>query len=152
MELFKEAVPKLSQVAILLNPTSPAIRESLSETKGAAHAVGVKVQSFEVREAAEFDAAFVAIQRARADGVLAVPDPLVSSQSGRILEFAAKNRLPSMWGTGESVEAGGLISYGIDFVDHVRGAARYVDNARGSRAAEPDVEPGLWSRRSISAR
>ena len=66
LELFKEAVPKLSQVAILLNPTSPAIREGLSETKGAAHAVGVKVQSFEVREAAEFDAAFVAIQRAYA--------------------------------------------------------------------------------------
>ena len=142
LELLKEAVPKLRQVAVLLNPTSPAIREGLSETKVAAQALGVKVQSFEVRQTAELDAAFVAIVRARPDGLLVVPDPLVGALSSRIAAFAAKNRLPAMYGgRAAGADSGELISYGIDLAAHVRGAARYVDKIlKGAKPADLPVE------------
>jgi putative ABC transport system substrate-binding protein len=141
LELLKEAVPKLSQVAVLFNPTSPAIREGFSETKVAAQAMGVKVQSFEIREPSELDAAFVAIGRARPDGLLVVPDPLVASLGSRIEAFAAKNHLPAMYGARAGADNGGLISYGIDYVEHVRRAAVYVDKIlKGAKASDLPVE------------
>jgi putative ABC transport system substrate-binding protein len=141
LELLKETVPKLSQVAVVFNPTSPAIREGLTETKVAAQVLGVKVESVEVREAAELDAAFVAIARARPDGLLVVPDPLIANLASRIAAFAAKNRLPAVYGARAGVDDGGLMSYGIDFVEHVRGAARYVDKIlHGSKPADLPVE------------
>jgi len=142
LELLKEVVPKLGHVGVLLNPTSPAIREGLSETKVAAQALGVTVEAFEVREPAAVDAAFVAILRARPDGLVVVPDPVVASLAPRIWAFAATNRLPAIYGAKASIDDGGLMSYGIDFVEHVgNGAARYIDKIlKGAKPGDLPIE------------
>jgi len=142
LELLKEVVPKLGHVGVLLNPTSPAIREGLSETKVAAQALGVKVEAFEVREPAAVDAAFVAILRARPDGLVVVPDPVVASLAPRIWAFAATNRLPAIYGAKASIDDGGLMFYGIDFVEHVgNGAARYIDKIlKGAKPGDLPIE------------
>jgi ABC-type uncharacterized transport system substrate-binding protein len=141
LELLKEAMPKLIEVGVLLNPTNPAVRDGLSETSAAAHALGIKVRAFEVREPAELDAAFATILRLRPGALIVVPDPLLLTQAARIAELAMRNRVPAMYGAREFVAAGGLISYGIDFADHARGAARYVDKIlKGAKPADLPVE------------
>jgi putative ABC transport system substrate-binding protein len=141
VELLKEIVPKLSHLAVLLNPTNPAIRDGLSETKVAAQALGVRVEAFEVREPAALDAAFVAILRARPNGLVVVPDPIVAALASRIQAFAAKNRLPAIYGGRAGFDDGGLMSYGIDLVEHVGRAARYIDKIlKGAKPADLPVE------------
>jgi len=141
LELFKETIPKLRQIAVLSNPANPAVREGLTQTEVAGRTLGVGVRSFEVREPAHLDTAFAAIVRARPDGLLVVPDPLISTHTPRIVEFAEKNRLPSMWGVSHSVRAGGLIAFGIDYAEHVRASLRYVDRIlKGAKPADLPVE------------
>jgi len=141
LELFKEAIPKLRQIAVLVNPENPAVHEGLTQTETAGRTLGVRVHSFEVRQPAELDTAFAAILRLRPDGLPVVTDPLTSTHTARIAEFAAKNRLPSMWGPSQSVHAGGLIAYGIDYTEHVRAGLRYVDKIlKGVNPADLQVE------------
>jgi len=141
LELLKEAVPKLSTVAVLVNPANPAVREGLSQTEVAGRALGVRVRSFEVREPTEFEMVFAAMRRERPDGLIVVPDPLVRMHVSRIVELAAKNRLPAMYGFKGDAEAGGLIAYGINFADHVRAGLRYVDRIlKGAKPADLPVE------------
>ena len=139
VEALKEAVPRLSRVAILFNPTNPAVREGESQTNVAAQKLGLKTRSFEVRAQSDLETAFTAIMRERPDGLIVVPDPFLGTQAARVEEFAAKNRLPAIFGgrTGGS----GLMSYGIDFGEHVRSAAPYVDKIlRGANPADLPVE------------
>ena len=141
LEGFKETVPNLRQIAVLLNPTNPAVREGLSQTEAAARTLGVRVQSFEVGQPAEFEVAFAAILRRRPDGLLVMPDPLTSTYMASIVEFAAKNRLPAMDGRRIFPESGGFIAYGIDYVEHVRAGVRYVDKIlKGAKPADLPVE------------
>ena len=141
LELFKETIPKLRHIAVLGNPANPAVREGLTQTEAAGRMLGVEVRAFEVREPADFDMAFAAIRQAQLDGLLVVPDPLVSTHTLRIVEFAAKNRLPSMWGATRSAGAGGLIAYGIDYDEHVRAGIRYVDKIlKGAKPGDLPVE------------
>jgi putative ABC transport system substrate-binding protein len=141
LELFKEAIPNLRRIAVLVNPANPAVREGLTQTEVGGRTRGVEVRSFEVREPADLDMAFAAIRRARLDGLLVVPDPLMSTHTVRIVEFAAKNRLPSMWGVTHSVVAGGLIAYGLDYAEHIRAGIRYVDKIlKGAKPADLPIE------------
>jgi putative ABC transport system substrate-binding protein len=141
LELLKEAVPKLNHVGVLLNPTNPAVREALSETNIAAQALGVRIEAFEVPEPTALDGAFDAILRARPEALIVVPDPLVAVFAAPIQAFVAKNRLPVMYGVRASVNDGGLMSYGIDFGEHVRSAARYIDKIlKGAKPADLPVE------------
>jgi len=134
VEALKEAVPRLSRIAILFNPTNPAVREGASLTNVAAQKLGLKTRSFEVRAPSDLETAFTAIMQERPDGLIEVPDPLLGSQS----EFAAKNRLPAIH---PGRAAGGLMSYGIDFGENVRSAARYVDKVlRGANPGDLPVE------------
>ena len=141
LEVFKEAVPTLRQIAVLVNPTNPAVLEGLSLTEAAARTVGVAVRSFEIRQPADFDTAFTAIVRARADALLVIPDPLMGTHTARIVEFATRNRLPAMEARSAFPQSGGLISYGIDYGDHLRRAASYVDKIlKGAKPADLPVE------------
>jgi putative tryptophan/tyrosine transport system substrate-binding protein len=133
LELFKEMISKLRQVAVLYNPTNPAVREGATQTQIAGRSLGVEVRSFEVREHAHLDTAFAAILRTRLDGLLVVPDPLVSTYTAQIVDFAEKKRLPSMWGFSEAARIGGLIAFGIDYVEHVRVSLRPRRSASRSR-------------------
>jgi ABC-type uncharacterized transport system substrate-binding protein len=85
LELFKEAIPNLRQIAVLVNPANPTVREGLTQTEVAGRTLGVIVRSFEVREPADFDMAFAAILRARPDGLLVVSDPLMSAHMARVV-------------------------------------------------------------------
>jgi putative ABC transport system substrate-binding protein len=143
LELLKEAVPNLRQVAVLSNPTNVTAREAVKETEAAARKLGLRVRSFEVRkEPTELETELAAILRGRPDALIVIPDPLiVGAHNARIVEFAAKNRLPAMGGQSGFVSAGGLISYGGDFLEGWRLAARYVDRIlKGAKPADLPVE------------
>jgi putative ABC transport system substrate-binding protein len=141
LELLKEIVPQLRQVAVLWNPANPAIREGLSLTDVAARALGASVRPFEVSAPGDVDAVFAAILRERPDGLVVLPDPFTYAHRGRIVQFAANNRLPAIYSARDFVDAGGLISYGISWPDQWRGAARYIERiAHGVKPADLPVE------------
>ena len=143
LELLKEAVPNLRQVAVLSNLANAAAREAVRETEVAARKLGVRVWSFEVKtEPTELETVFTTILRERPDGLIVIPDSLViGPRNARITEFAARNRLPAMGGERRFAADGGLISYGGDFSEGWRLAARYVDRIlKGAKPADLPVE------------
>jgi putative ABC transport system substrate-binding protein len=143
LELLKEAAPNLRQVAVLSNLPNAAAREAVRETEVAARQLGVRVRSFEVKkDPIELETVFTAILRERPDGLIVIPDSLViGPRNARITEFAARNRLPAMGGESRFAADGGLISYGGDFSEGWRLAARYVDRIlKGAKPADLPVE------------
>jgi putative ABC transport system substrate-binding protein len=143
LELLKEGVPNLRQVAVLSNLANAAAREAVRETEVAARKLGVRVWSFEVKtEPTELETVFTTILRERPDGLIVIPDSLViGPRNARITEFAARNRLPAMGGERRFAADGGLISYGGDFSEGWRLAARYVDRIlKGAKPADLPVE------------
>jgi len=143
LELLKEAVPKLARVAVLYDPAIPGTtREVKEDLPVAAHALGLTVRPWEVRDADGFERVFAALNKERPDG-LYVPGggPLTRGNVKRIAGFALKSRLPSVYGSRESVEAGGLMSYSADLADSYRRVAYYVDKIlKGSKPADLPVE------------
>ena len=127
LELLKEAAPRLSRVAVLANPAHPGEQRELAETQNTARAVGATVQYHQVKVPADFDGAFGASVKNRANALLVFPDGLTMRHRGQIAEFAAKHQLPSVFGWREYVEAGGLMSYGSNRVQTARRLAVYVD-------------------------
>jgi putative ABC transport system substrate-binding protein len=142
LELLKEVVPTLKVVAVLSRQDNPGARKGLAETEATARKLGVRVRSFEVvAEPAALEAAFAAILRERPDALIVQPDSLIGRHSLRIATFAATNRLPAMGGVRDFVVDGGLISYGGNFLQGWRLAARYVDRIlKGARPADLPVE------------
>jgi putative ABC transport system substrate-binding protein len=141
LELLKETVPDLQQVAVLSNPTNPANTLALRALEGAAGRLAVQLQLFEPRGPQEFDDAFRAMIDGRAGALMVVTDALFLLHAARVAELAAKNGLPSMHGFRESVEAGGLMSYGPDAVNQCRRAAAFVDKIlKGANPSDLPVE------------
>jgi putative tryptophan/tyrosine transport system substrate-binding protein len=141
LQLLKEAVPRLSRVAVLSNPTHPSHLLFLREAEVAARSLKVGLQISEARAPTEFAGAFSAATKESAGALLVLPDPMFFGQRTRIVELAAQSRLPLM-GTGtEYAEAGGLLAYGIDQRDSFRRAATYVDKIlKGAKPADLPVE------------
>jgi putative ABC transport system substrate-binding protein len=139
LELLKEAAPRVSRVAILWNPdhADPEFRE----TQHAARALGVQLQSLEVRGPGDFDRAFQAATRERAEALIVVSSRLFFLHRQRIGDFAAKNRLVLAGGWGPWMEVGALLTYGPNFGDMIRRTATYVDKIlKGVRPADLPVE------------
>jgi putative ABC transport system substrate-binding protein len=111
LEALKEAVPKISRGDVLSSPAHPGEQRELSETQTTARNVGISLLYHRVRTTADISAALDATLRDNANALLAFPDPVTSSHRAQIAEFA-KQRLPSVFGWSEYVEAGGLMSYG----------------------------------------
>jgi putative ABC transport system substrate-binding protein len=125
LELFKEAVPKLARVALLYDPTTAhEVKENLPAT---ARALKLTIQPWEVRDAEGFERVFDALGKKRPDGLYAYPSALMFANIKRIVGFALKGRLPSMFFRREAVEAGGLMYYGADEAEGYRRVATYVD-------------------------
>ena len=138
LELLKEALPRISRVAVLYDPQLPL---SLKKTQTAAQFLGVKVQALEVRVAADLESAFSAMKKERADSLITLPPPNIGVHQKRILELTEKNRLPGMHSSKGWVEAGGLMSYGLDVFDSDRRAAILVDKIlKGVKPADLPVE------------
>ena len=142
LELLKEAVPKVARVAVLYDPANAAsVREVKEVLPVAARALGLTIQPWEVRAADDFERVFAALNKQRPDGLYVPGGPLMINNPKRIVGFALKSRLPSMYISREFVDAGGLMSYGADLADSYRRVAYYVDRIlKGAKPADLPVE------------
>ena len=141
LELLREAIPKLRRVAVLWNPANPAQARAVNNVKTAAQSLGVQLQLLEARGPDEFDSAFAAMAKERADALLVVPDAMFNANRARLAELAAKNRLPSMHGVRETVESGSLMSYGPSIDAVWRRSASFVDKIlKGAKPGDLPVE------------
>jgi putative tryptophan/tyrosine transport system substrate-binding protein len=141
LEVLKATVPKVSRVAVLWNPATPAAALWLRETEVASLALGVQLQPLEARSLNDFDGAFAAMTTQRAGALLVLEDVLFINHRIRLADLAAKSRLPAMYTRREYVEAGGLMSYGPITSELFRRAATYVDKIlRGAKPADLPVE------------
>jgi putative tryptophan/tyrosine transport system substrate-binding protein len=141
LELLKETVPKLSRVAVLWNPEGPTTTLAWEESQLPARQLGLQLHSTEVRSPSDFDKAFEGATKARTDALAVMPSQLFVNNQKRIADFAAKNRLPSIFYLREFVDSGGLMSYGADRSDMFRRAAVYVDKIlKGAKPADLPVE------------
>jgi putative ABC transport system substrate-binding protein len=127
LQLLKEVVPGLSRTAIVWNAANPANALAWRETQDAARTLGVVLQSHEIKVLKDFQGAFAIMAKERPDGLLVLEDLLTTQYGQAIVDFAAQQRLPSMFGTRQGVDAGGLMSYGVSGPDIVRRTVTYVD-------------------------
>ena len=141
LELLLEIVPRLSHVAVLLDPASPANRPILESLEAAAKKPGVKVLALETRTLREIEDAFGAMARHKVRALIVPSDPLFSQHRFRIAELAAKNRLPSLSADRRYAEAGSLASYGTSLSESYHRAAAYADRIlKGARPGDLPVE------------
>jgi putative ABC transport system substrate-binding protein len=144
LELLKQAVPGVSRVAVLWLPGALGERTEKDMRTGAdvaSRALGVQLQFVEARVPADFDRAFSDMASARADALTMLPSNIFLREHRRIVDLAAKNRLPAVYGSREFVDAGGLMSYGANQVDLYRSAATYVDKIlKGAKPNDLPVE------------
>jgi putative ABC transport system substrate-binding protein len=141
LELLKETVPKVRRVAILWNPANPGHPLAIRDVNVAARSLGVQLQLLEARGPNEFDGAFAAMATERVGALLVVADGVFFLHRTRLADLAARSRLPAAYGARESVEAGGLMSYGPSLRDLFRRSATYVDKIlKGAKPADLPVE------------
>jgi len=141
LELLKAALPKLSRVIALRNPTNPAAELLFKETQDGARSLGIEIHLIDVRTPVELERALSMMAKARADALIAIADPMFLSQRKQIAKVAMTKRLPSVFARNENVEAGGLMSYGAVLGDLYRQAATYVDKIlKGAKPGELPVE------------
>ena len=141
LELLKETFPNTLVVAVLTRGVNPVTTELLKDTEAAAKVLRLRLQILEVRGPNDFDKAFSAITKERAGALIELPSPLFHSNRKRIVEFATKNRLPSIFHSRDFVEAGGLMCYGEHNADLLRRVAYYVDRIlKGTKPADLPVE------------
>jgi len=142
LELLKEAVPKLARVAVLYDPANPpSVIEVKEILPVAAQALRLTLQPWDVRAADGFEKVFAAMGKQRPDGLYLPGGRLMTDNQKRIVGFALKSRLPSVYGTREDVDAGGLMSYGADLADSYRRVAYFVDRIlKGAKPADLPVE------------
>ena len=142
LQLLKEAFPTISRVAVLWYPSGIGQDALLlGEMKVAAGASRVTLQPLELRDLNDFAPAFAAIKGKRANGLIVLRNPLTTTHRTRIVNFAAKSRLPAIYGEKEFVDAGGLMSYGVNIADLWGRAAIYVDKIlKGAKPADLPIE------------
>jgi putative ABC transport system substrate-binding protein len=142
LELLKEAVPKVARIAVLYEPAAPGtvldVKEVLSVV---ARALGLTIQPWEVRDADGLEKVFAALNKQRPDGLFVTRSRLMSDSQKRIVGFALKSRLPSVYAIRAAVDVGGLMYYGADLSDNYRRVAYYMDKIlKGAKPADLPVE------------
>jgi ABC-type uncharacterized transport system substrate-binding protein len=144
LELLTQAVPRVSRVAALWQPGAMGERtekDMLKEADVAARALGVRLQVVEARGPADLDRAFSDMTKARADALTVLGSSMFFTERRRLVDLAAKNRLPAVYNVREFVDAGGLMAYGPNQADLFRRAATYVDKIlKGAKPADLPVE------------
>jgi len=141
LELLREAIPRLSRVALLWNPDLRGAVLDYKETQAAARSHHLEIQSIEVSRPEDLDLAFSAMTNQHAQAFIVPPNPVAITNQDQIAGFARKNQLPSMYGQREYVQAGGLMSYGPSTAEMHRRAAIYVDKIlKGAKPADLPVE------------
>jgi putative ABC transport system substrate-binding protein len=141
LELLKEAAPKVSRVAVVWDSANPGKILELKEMQTVAPLLGMTLQSLEVHSEKDVQNAFSAISKTRSNGLVTFIDAVTVSHRQKIVDFAAKNRLPSIYQASDFVSAGGLMSYGANRVELHRRAATYVDKIlKGTKPVNLTVE------------
>jgi putative ABC transport system substrate-binding protein len=141
LQLLKEAIRGLSQIAVLSNPTNRYMPLALQSARQGAQMLDVSLAVYEVHDTATLDAAFVTLTKDRPDALMVPADTFLVSQRSRIAQFAIENKLPSVYTFREHIEAGGLIAYTPDYHDLFRRAANYVDRIlRGTKPGELPIQ------------
>jgi putative ABC transport system substrate-binding protein len=141
LELLRDALGKLSRVAVLVNLTNPNNTHQWTEIEAAARAMGIECQVLDVRRVEDFARSIETAVGRRADALVVVIDALTQANRGPIVQLAAKHRLPAIYMAREFVEAGGFMAYGVNYADLYRRAAGYVAKIlKGARAGDLPVE------------
>jgi putative tryptophan/tyrosine transport system substrate-binding protein len=141
LQLLRDALPGLAQVGVLWSPQFAGSALQFQETESAARALGLDLLPFPAPGAEEIDAAFEAAGRGRAEALVVLPSTIINIHARRIVEQAARDRLPAMYGNPAHMAAGGLMSYGPSRADNWRRAASYVDKVlKGAKPADLPVE------------
>jgi putative ABC transport system substrate-binding protein len=141
LELLKDLVPKATRVAVLYNPADRSNVLVLKELREAAPALGLTLQPLEVRGPGEVEAAFVAMTKERADALFGASGVLTLEHRKAVVELAARNRIPTLWGHRQFVEAGGLMSYAVNVYDQFRRTTIYMDRIlKGAMPGDLPVE------------
>jgi putative ABC transport system substrate-binding protein len=141
LELLKQVIRHVSRLAVLLNKNAPAHAVAWKETLVAATALRIDVQPFEVQGAAMFDEAFARMVKSHMEGLVLFEDAMFATERVRLAALAAKTRLPAVYGQRNSVDDGGLMSYGPSIVETYRNAASFVDRIlKGAKPGDLPVE------------
>ncbi len=139
VELLREVIPKLSRVAVLINRNSPAPPLAWQESAAAATLIGISLDRVEVNSANDFDEAFETMLKKRVEALIVIQTTLFDTAPYRVVQLAAKHRIPAIYGLRIQVEAGGLMSYGPSVGDMYGQAAGYV--AKILKGAKPGDLP-----------
>jgi putative ABC transport system substrate-binding protein len=141
LALMKEVLPKLSRMAIIGNSNNPGDAQTLRETVLAAGAFEVYLRYLDVLDPKEVEGVFQAAAKGRADALMVLGNPILNVNRKRVIDLAAKHRLPASYARPEYVEAGGLMYYGTNYNDLFRRAAYYVDKIlKGAKPGDLPVE------------
>jgi len=141
LELLKVVAPKASRVAVLYNPADPSNVLVLKELQESSRALGLTLHPLAVRGPGEFEGAFAAMTREHAQALFVAAGVLTTEHRKPLVGLTAKSRIPAMWGERQFVEAGGLMSYAVNFYDEIRRAATYVNKIlKGAKPADLPVE------------
>ena len=141
LEMLLSVAPKLSRVAVLVNPTNASLSTVLKSVQSAAQGTSTKILPVEARTAQEIEQAFSAMAREKVGAVIVARDALFIVQARQIAKLAAKNRLPSIAQIREYADAGGLMSYGQNRADNYRRVATYVDKIfKGAKPGDLPIE------------
>jgi putative ABC transport system substrate-binding protein len=141
LELFKEAIPGVSRVAVIFDPATPSHKPGLKAIKAAGPLLQLRIQAVPVRRATEYEDAFAAISREGADGVLVLSTPLFIAGAKPLADLALTHKLPSLFGPKHHVLAGGLMGYSPDRTDLWRRGAIVVDKVlKGAKPADLPVQ------------
>jgi putative ABC transport system substrate-binding protein len=142
MEILKEALPRVSRVAVLWRSSiDEDLRDQLKVADAAARSLGVRLQPLKVERSDDLGTAFAEAQRNRAEAVIVLASALFYAHRTRLVELAAEHRLPTMYADRALVVSGGLMSYGPDLRDLFRRAATYVDKIlKGAKPADLPIE------------
>jgi putative tryptophan/tyrosine transport system substrate-binding protein len=141
LDLLKETIAKLTRVAVFGTSVNPGNAQSLKEIAAPAAALKVQLQQQDVLDAKDIEPAFRAAAKSRVDGVIVLVSSVLNSKRAQVAELAIKNRLPVIYPFHEFVDAGGLMAYGVNFVELYRRAATYVDKIlKGTKPADLPVE------------
>jgi putative tryptophan/tyrosine transport system substrate-binding protein len=141
LEILKETLPKLSRVAVFWDPKAPESVQQWKESQLAARELGLQLHSMEISSADKFESAFNEATKVRSAAVAGTHASLFTTNRKRIVDLAAKNRLPAIYSREDYVDSGGLMSYGADRAEPYRRAALMIDKIlKGAKPADLPVE------------
>ena len=141
LELLKEINPKITRVAVFRSPTTPIHAVLWKETQEAATTLGIKVFPLDIQGPEDIESGFATMAREHASAFIVLPEPISFTNRKKIVDLAAKQRLPAMYPWNEFAESGGLIVYGPNRDDVWRRSATYVDKIlKGANPADLPVE------------